>query len=546
MTCEPILPAARVAAMKEAGLWHDVVLTDHFDRSVAARPDAIAIVGHDSITGLRTELSHAELNRCAERIALNLARLGVRRRDVVSCQLPAWWQFVALHLACLKLGAVTNPLMPIFRERELAFMLEQAESKVFVVPTEFRGVGYPAMVRNIRKRLPQLKHVLEVGGLGADSFDAQLLRTDGIEEFRPHLMRPAANDVIQLLYTSGTTGEPKGVMHTSNTILSILTTHAQRLGLGERDTFLVCTPIAHQTGFGYGVMLALLVGGKAVLQDVWTPERAAALIEAEAVSMITGATPFLADLTEIAVRRPDAFRTMRIFLSAGAPIPRALLRRASESMGASIISGWGMTENGCVTTTVPEDPEEKTFETDGHPLPGTEVRIVDDAGLPLPANQEGRLLTRGCSQCVGYLKRPQLYITDADGWFDTGDLARMDGDGYVRITGRSKDIIIRGGENIPVVEIEGLIYRHPKVFEVAIVAMPDERLGERACAWIVPRDGAQVTLKEICDFLAGQQVARTYMPERLELIDEIPKTPSGKVQKFRLREMAKDLIAGRA
>jgi len=544
MPCDPFLPAARIAAMKVAGFWRDIILTDHFDRSVAVRPDAIAVVGHDSVTGLRTELSYAELNRAAERIALNLVRLDIRRGDVVSCQLPAWWQFVALHLACLKLGAVTNPLMPIFRERELEFMLGQTESKVFIIPREFRGVDHPAMVRRIRSKLPQLRHVLEIGGQGADSFDAQLLQADRIDQFRAHLTRPSANDVIQLLYTSGTTGEPKGVMHTSNTILSILTTHAQRLGISERDTFLVCTPIAHQTGFGYGVMLALLVGGKAVLQDIWSPERAAALIEAEGVSMITGATPFLADLTELAARRMDAFKTMRIFLSAGAPIPRVLLRRASEAMGASIISGWGMTENGCVTTTVPEDPEEKTFGTDGHPLPGTEVRVVDDTGRPMPDNQEGRLLTRGCSQCVGYLKRPELYATDVDGWFDTGDLARMDGDGYIRITGRSKDIIIRGGENIPVVEIEGLIYRHPKVLEVAIVAMPDERLGERACAYIVPRVGAgDVTLKEICDFLAEQQVARTYMPERVEILDGIPKTPSGKVQKFKLREMAKGLAA---
>ncbi len=193
MPCDPFLPAARIAAMKDAGFWRDIILTDHFDRSVAVRPDAIAVVGHDSVTGLRTEFSYAELNGTAERIALNLVRLGIRRGDVVSCQLPAWWQFVALHLACLKLGAVTNPLMPIFRERELEFMLGQTESKVFIVPREFRGVDHPAMVRRIRSKLPQLRHVLEIGGQGADSFDAQLLQADRIDQFRPHLSRPSAN-----------------------------------------------------------------------------------------------------------------------------------------------------------------------------------------------------------------------------------------------------------------------------------------------------------------------------------------------------------------
>ncbi|MDO8705408.1 MAG: AMP-binding protein [Sulfuricaulis sp.] len=539
MDLNPILPASRIAAMKASGFWQDRVLSDFFDQAVAEHPDTIAVVDNNSQTGLRTELSYGELARRVDRIALNLARLGVRHGDVVSCQLPACWEFVAFHLACLKLGAATNALMPIFRERELEFMLGQVECKVLLVPKQFRGVDYPAMVHGIRHKLRQLTHIVEIGGDGPNSFAAQLLNNDDLEDYRVHFARPSPNDVIQLLFTSGTTGEPKGVMHTSNTILSILTTHAQRLGLSSRDTFLICTPIAHQTGFGYGVMLAMYVGGKAVMQDIWQPERAAELIEAERVSMITGATPFLADLTEIASQRPRAFDSMRLFLAAGAPIPRALVRRATECMGASIISGWGMTENGCVTTTVPEDPPEKTFETDGHPLPGTEVRVVDDSGSPLPPNQEGRLLTRGCSQFVGYLKRPHDKANDAQGWFDTGDMARMDADGYIRITGRSKDIIIRGGENISVVEVEGLIYRHPKVLEVAVVAMPDPRLGERACAFIVPRAGESLTLAEITAFLLEQKVAKQYMPERLEIIDEIPKTPSGKVQKFQLREIAK-------
>jgi cyclohexanecarboxylate-CoA ligase len=200
-----------------------------------------------------------------------------------------------------------------------------------------------------------------------------------------------------------------------------------------------------------------------------------------------------------------------------------------------------------VTTTKPGDPPEKAFETDGCPLPGMEVRVVDAENRELPVGEEGRLQVRGCSNFVGYLKRPQLYATDAEGWFETGDLARLDGDGYVRITGRAKDIIIRGGENIPVVEIEGLIYRHPAVQECAIVAMPDPRLGERACAFVVTRGGAPLTLRELCDFLLEQKVAKTYLPERLELVAELPKTPSGKVQKFRLREMiAETLRAERA
>jgi cyclohexanecarboxylate-CoA ligase len=198
-----------------------------------------------------------------------------------------------------------------------------------------------------------------------------------------------------------------------------------------------------------------------------------------------------------------------------------------------------MTENGAVTTTKPGDAPDKTFGTDGCTVPGMVVRTVDPAGRPVPVGEEGRLQTRGCSNFVGYLKRPQLYGTDAEGWFETGDLARIDADGYIRITGRAKDIIIRGGENIPVVEVEGLIYRHPAVQEAAIVGMPDPRLGERGCAFIVLRPGQSLSFQELIAFLRDQKLARDYLPERLEIVAEMPKTPSGKIQKFKLREAAK-------
>jgi cyclohexanecarboxylate-CoA ligase len=199
-----------------------------------------------------------------------------------------------------------------------------------------------------------------------------------------------------------------------------------------------------------------------------------------------------------------------------------------------------MTENGAVTTTKLDDPPQKAFHTDGCALPGMEVRITDHVSNPLPPGTEGRLMTRGCSNFVGYLKRPQLYGHDAEGWFDTGDLARIDTDGYIRITGRSKDIIIRGGENIPVVEIEGLLFRHPAIQAVAIIGYPDPRLGERACAFVVLKAGHTFSEAEMVQFLEREKVIKQYLPERLEIVAELPRTPSGKVQKFKLREIAKD------
>ncbi len=539
--------AARRAAMIAAGSWKDRQLLDYFDGLLIRAPQAPAIVAHNVTTGDRTRLSYAELGDKVASIALGLARLGVEKGDVVSYQLPNWWQFVALHLACLRIGAITNPIMPILRRRELEFMLNHAQSKVIVTPDRWRDFDYAGMIAGMRAAVPHLQHALVVGGEGEAAFErlhaqpADRWEADALFAAR----RPSPDDVIQVLYTSGTTGEPKGVMHTSNTQISNLWPYIERLHLTPADIVFMASPLAHQTGFMYGLMMPILLGTHVVLQDIWNRRVAADLIEAEQPTFTMASTPFLTDLTDEAEARPAAFKSLRMFVAAGAPIPRILVRRATEHMGATIASGWGMTENGAVTVTSPEDPPEKAFETDGRALPGMATRIVDAAGKGMPAGTEGRLQVRGCSNFVGYLKRSDLDATDAEGWFDTGDLARMDADGYVRITGRSKDIIIRGGENVPVVEIEGLVYKHPAVADVAIVAMPDERLGERACAFVTTKPGAALTLAELTAFLLGQGISKNYLPEHLEVVEALPRTASGKIQKFQLREMAKTLKVAR-
>jgi cyclohexanecarboxylate-CoA ligase len=529
--------------MRAAGVWPDRLVLERLDRWAAETPERLAIVGTSSLTGQRTALTYAELGRRVDRIAFNLARLGMERNDVVSYQSPNWWEFVALHFALLRIGAISNPLMPIFRARELRFMLGLAESKLFIVPRAFRGFDHAPMAEALRPDLPALERILVVDGAGADRFEA-LWETSADPAATRALFgtrRPGPDDVVQILYTSGTTGEPKGVLHTPNTLLAALLPYAERFGLGQRDVVLMASPIAHQTGFLYGIMMPIWLGGTLVLQDVWDPQRALDLIAAEGVTFTMGATPFLADLATAAETRRADVASLRTFLSAGAPIPRALVRRATEALGANIISAWGMTENGAVTTTKPGDPPEKTFETDGCPIRGMEIRTVDAEGTPLPPGAEGRLQARGATNFVGYLKRPEWFAMDAEGWFETGDLARIDADGYVRITGRLKDVIIRGGENIPVVEVEGLIYRHPAVREAAVVAMPDPRLGERACAFLTLREGTALGFAELARFLEDQGLARSYWPERLEVLPELPKTPSGKIQKNELRALARSL-----
>ena len=298
------------------------------------------------------------------------------------------------------------------------------------------------------------------------------------------------------------------------------------------------SPLAHQTGFMFAMLPAFHVGATLVLEDVWSPAHACEIIRDEHVTFSMGATPFLADLAIQAEQNPDAFKTLRTFVSAGAPIPRTLVGRAAQAMNAKILSCWGMTEVGAVTLSRPDDPPEKVAETDGSCLPGTAIRVVDAQRQVLSPNTEGKLEARACSMFCGYLKRPHLPGMDAEGWFDTGDLARIDDDGYLRITGRAKDIIIRGGENIPVVEIENLLFHHAAVQDVAIIAMPDPRLGERSCAFVVPKPGMVPTLPALCQFLLAQGTAKAYLPERLELLEAMPRTPAGKLQKFRLREIA--------
>jgi len=261
------------------------------------------------------------------------------------------------------------------------------------------------------------------------------------------------------------------------------------------------------------------------------------LIREEKATFTMASTPFLTDLTRAVVESGESVPTLRTFLCAGAPIPGPLVEQARAGLGAKIVSAWGMTENGAVTLIKLEDDDVRAFTTDGCPLPGVEVKVVDIEGAEKPYGESGRLLVRACSNFGGYLKRPQWNNTDADGWFDTGDLAYMDAEGYIRISGRSKDVIIRGGENIPVVEIESLIYRHPSVAQVAIVAYPDERLGERACAVVVTKPGASFDFAAMSDFLKTQKLAVQYIPEKLIVRQALPATPSGKIQKFRLREM---------
>lgn len=534
------LTAERMRDCVQRGWWRNESVEVYLDRWATLRPDKTAMVdGAGRVT-------YAELARTVERVAHGLAAHGVERGSVVSCQLPNWNEFIVVLLAAARLGAVVNPIPPIYRASELRFMLNRLESSVAVLPGTFRGFDHAAMLAALRPELPRLEHVFIVRGQpapGMQPFAALTETAWEAREGRRGLPGSDPNAVNEVIFTSGTTGEPKGVMHTPNTVLAIVYPVMERFRLSERDVVLMSSTFAHQTGFLYGYCLTFLLGATGVWLDVWNAAEAARLIEAERVTFTMGATPFLQDLTYVPAGHD--LSSLRVFISAGAPIPRPLVRDARARLGCTISPGWGMTENGLVTCNGHDDQGDKVFTTDGHPLPGMELRIVDDEGRQLPPGTEGELLVRGASQFVGYFKRPDFTRESytADGWFRTGDRGRIDGEGYLSITGRTKDVIIRGGENIPVVEVENVLFTHPKVAGVAVVGMPDPRLGERACAFVIPKPGESLTLPELVAYLESRQLARQKFPERLEIISEFPMTPSGKIQKYRLRQAVAERIA---
>ena len=536
---QTLLTPERIARETAAGYWRDKVITDFLDLHAAATPDKVAFVdGHRQVT-------FAQLSAEVDRVALGFLARGIKPGDVISFQLPNRIEWIVVHYAATRIGAISNPLIPIYREREVGFMIGLARPALIVVPKQFRDFDYPRMLAGLAS---SWDFTPDVAVLGEPSWD-DLVGTPWEERQDPAVLdhlRPDPNDVTLLIFTSGTTGEPRGVMHTHNTLVAANDPLPARLGITADSVLHMASTLAHLTGFLYGARLNVQNGATCVLQEVWDPGAFVELVESHGITYTSAATPFLHDLVTAPNLTEHDTSSLARFCCMGAPIPRAMVREAKAKLpGLVVVGGWGQTEEGLATIGIPGDPEEKIIETDGYPWPGMEIRLVDpDSGVECPAGTEGALQVRGPFLFVGYAARLELTREQmrpaGDGrgeWFDTGDLAYLDTDGYLRISGRTKDVIIRGGENIPVAYIENVLYEHPDIDAVAVVAIPDPRLQERACACVVLKPGAStLTFERMREFLADKGVAKQYWPERLVLLDDLPKTPSGKIRKFQLRE----------
>jgi cyclohexanecarboxylate-CoA ligase len=532
-----------------------ITLPEWLRRRAAARPDDTAVV---DVRPDRDEVvTWKQLSDRVDQAASLLLKLGVRPGENVAYQLPNRVEFVVLSLACLRVGAVCCPVIPFFREREVGFVLRRSRARVMVVADRYRS-RRPAeelltLSADDRAALEQVIVLAEAGGSAelpavpaggpAVSDWERALAATVTDHAVLDAYTPTADATAQLLFTSGTTGEPKGVKQPSRNLVRAVSMEVRHLGLGARDAVWVPSPLAHQTGFLYGMVLATVLGVPQILQSEWDAKRALQSLNEHGATFVQAATPFLSDLVKAVEDGGETPRNLRIFVATGATVPRGLAERAGRVLGADVCGAFGTTESCLGALSAPSDEPVQRWGSDGRALDGIELRITDEQGRTLPPGEEGNFELRSPTVFDGYLDRPELTaeVFTEDGWYRTGDLATIDAAGFLRITGRVKDVINRGGEKIPVAEVEQLLFAHPAVDDVAVVAMPDERLGERACAFVVLKDGAALGFGDMRRYLDEHQVAKQYWPERLEPLPVLPRNPVGKVQKFELRERARGL-----
>ena len=533
---------SEVAAQAIAeGSWPNRTIVDFAMERTSACPHKIQFADGDN------ELSRAQLMDRARRLADYFLSIGLKAGDVVSFQLPNGWEAVVISLATAMTGLVVNPIVPINRDAEVGHILHDAATRVMVIPAQFRTFDYVSMMARLRGGAPKLKAILVTGmpveGCPFDLFDEVL------EKATP-LIQPVAVDpdaVKLLMYTSGTTGRPKGVLHSHNTLFADAFKMRDALGLNFEDRIFCPSPITHVTGFlwlaqmpWYGDMLGATL-------RTWDAKAGIALIQKFACSVMLGATPFLQDLVTLAKQDGQQLQSLRHYVCGGAAVPPTLIYSAAQQFPNCIPwRTFGATEV-CTLTVGPTSRDDLRFgaETDGR-LSGVRIKLVGiHDGREVAVGEEGELLVKTASMSLGYANpadNEQAY--DEDGYFRMGDLGRIvDGDCFV-CTGRKKDLIIRGGENISAKEIEDVLVRSPKILEAAVVSMPSKRTGEAICAFIVPEARASIDMKEVADLISGEGLAKQKTPEHVEIVAELPKTPAGKVRKDVLRARAVDFAKG--
>jgi len=515
--------ACRAELYRQRGDWITGPAPDPLKHYAALRPDRIAI--HDRLGAM----TYGALDDAVRSFAAALLVRGLGPGDRVAIQLPNWREFVIAQQAALRIGAAYVPLLPQLREADVAYAIAASGARALIVPGMFKGFDHTAMAAAVG-----VSNVFVVGA----SFE-EALATPHDAALDRILLDPDAPRTI--LFTSGTESKPKGVVHSYNSQYFGLKRHVEYFGLGEDEVVMCVSPVGHGTGAVNGVEFALHLGAQVVLLEAWDADAGLAAMAWHRATMMWGATTFYTDLARTAAAGAHDLSAFAYAFTAGAPVPGELVAEVRARLGAALVTAYGQSEGHNITITRRDDPPEKVAGSDGRFHDGIDWKLVDADRRTIATGEEGEIAYRGANVCRGYLDPAHNAAAfDEEGYIYSGDIGRVDADGYLRIVGRRKDIIIRGGENISPAEVEEILFGHPMIDRLSVVGYPDARLGQRTCAVVLPKPGATPALEDLTAYMAARKVAKFKYPERILLVDAMPMTASGKIRKEALRA----LIAG--
>lgn len=529
----------------QLGWWTETLLSDYWDQNAEKYPDREALVDT-----LGNRLTFAQVKEQVERIALGFIDLGLEKDDRIGIQLPNRVEGFLSRLACEKAGIISIALMQVYRHVELTEILGRIEAKAIIIPWKYRKFDYYEMVKEIAPKLPNLKHIIVVGdAVPEDAVSLSEIIRNPLEKKYPKDVlknrRMDAFDVCFLNSTTGTTGLPKIVEWTVAARLWSAKTHVRNWQLNENDVLCAIAPWPGAPGGTPTYFCAPQVGAKVVLLYEYTPKAALEIIEKERVTVPCLVPAQLGAMMQEPVESYD-LSSLRFIRCSGGYLSPPLAEEVTRRMKCPILITYGSQDTGSISGTSMEDPVEKQLYTVGKPLVGNEIKIVDDSGAEVPYGEIGQLYFRGPQSSGGYYRDPEKTFSeavDSEGWATPGDLVKFDENGYLVITGRKKDIIIRGGQNIYPGEIENFLIAHPKIADAAVVAMPDQIMGEKACAFVIPAAGSEaITFEEMVEYLKSKKLAMYKLPERLEIVDSFPLAGGSKINKVELRKIIVDKL----
>ncbi len=525
----------------ERGWWRDETIADVWAKQAEKHPDKTFVTDDQGAS-----LTYRQIDEISDAVAAWLHSVGITAGDVVTFQLPTWAEFCPVFIGVAKIGAVMHPVARNYSELDLAYIMNKVGTRAFICPTYHHTTDHERLALDCVKDVPTLDggRILFVRKSGpAPKCGAQALENLKIGSKAPQgVKRASADDVAVILSTSGTTGKPKQALLTHNNILFSERAFVGGLALDENDIMFMPSPLNHATGFFHGIISPLLLGASTVLQQDFKADRAIEIINEHGCTWSMGATPFIYDMLGSMERNGTSIPTLKLFLSGGAPLPGSLVSCA-RAHGITLCECYGSTESCPHIYVPPQHCAEWNGAFSGTTLEGIEICVVDENRQPVGPGVQGEEASRGPNVFVGYLNDPDQTdaVLDDDGWFYSGDLATIDEEGRVRINGRKKEIVVRGGENISTREVDEAASAWGGIVDQATIGAPDDRMGERICLFAVanPDLSEAPKLDDLLDFLKTQGVSKRLWPERLELVDEIPRTATGKVQRFKLAEELK-------